>query len=257
MPTVKKAAMADLHDLPPPPLDLLDGASLFLDFDGTLVKLAERPDAVQVDAALTRLIDRLAERLDGRVALVSGRSIDQLDTFLGAAAGAVVIVGSHGAETRLAGGAVVRPERPASLDAATRRFAEQFDARPGVVVETKSLGVGVHYRLDPSAENEAHRLVEAFAADHDLMVQHGKMMVELRLPGQDKGSAIAALSARAPFAGHVPVFIGDDITDETGFVACAARGGAGVLVGPRRGATAARYRLADVAAVHAFLENAE
>jgi trehalose 6-phosphate phosphatase len=255
MSAVKKAAMADPRDLPPPPADLLDGASLFLDFDGTLVELADRPEAVSVDAALGRLLADLGDRLAGRVALVSGRAIVTLDGFLGTAGATLGMVGSHGAETRLAGGAIERPERPPSLDRAVALFTDRFGARDGVVVETKPLGVGLHYRLAPDAGPEAHALVEDFARENALHVQHGKMMVELRLPGHDKGSAIVALLARAPFAGHRPVFLGDDLTDEAGFTACAARGGAGILVGGSR-ATEARYRLPDVAAVHAFLGGA-
>jgi trehalose 6-phosphate phosphatase len=252
MSAVMKAAMATTRDLPPPPAGMLDGASLFLDFDGTLVELADRPDAVAVDTALAGLLDRLAHRLDGRVALVSGRSIDQLDAFLGDASATLGIVGSHGAETRLAGGAIVRPERPASLDDAARVFAERFNKRAGVVIEAKSLGVGLHYRLEPSIEDEAHAVAEAFAAANDLHVQHGKMMVELRLPGHDKGSAIAGLLDRAPFAGHAPVFLGDDVTDEPGFAACTAHNGHGILIGAPR-ESAAAYRLDDVAAVRAWL----
>lgn len=244
--------MADPRDLPPPTADLLDGASLFLDFDGTLVELADRPEAVSVDAALGRLLAGLGDRLGGRVALVSGRAIVTLDGFLGPASATLGMVGSHGAEMRLAGGAIERPERPTALDRAVTLFTDRLGARDGVVIETKPLGVGIHYRLAPDAEPEAHALVEDFARENALQVQHGKMMVELRLPGHDKGSAIIALLARAPFAGHHPIFLGDDLTDETGFAACAARGGAGILVGPLRD-TAARYRLPDVAAVHAFL----
>ncbi|HEX7656599.1 MAG TPA: trehalose-phosphatase, partial [Sphingomonas sp.] len=106
MQTVQKAAMADPRDLPPPPADLLANASLFLDFDGTLVDLADTPDAVAVGRPLADLLDRLLDRLEGRVALVSGRSIAKLDDLLGAHA--LPIVGSHGAETRLAGGAIER-----------------------------------------------------------------------------------------------------------------------------------------------------
>ena len=247
--------MAKPRDLPPPPRALLDDASLFLDFDGTLVELAERPEAVAVDAALAGLLDRVAERLEGRVVLVSGRSIQQLDGFLEGTGATLGIVGSHGAETRLAGGTIVRPNRPASLDAAARLFADAFRGRDGVVIEAKSLGVGLHYRLDPSAKDEAHAIAEAFAAANQLEVQHGKMMVELRLPGHDKGSAIAALMDRAPFAGHAPVFLGDDLTDEPGFVAAADHGGAGILVGPSR-ESAARYRLDGVTAVRDWLGGA-
>jgi trehalose 6-phosphate phosphatase len=123
------------------------------------------------------------------------------------------------------------------------------------VVEEKSLGVGVHYRLDPGVEAEAHALAAKLAEAHDLEVQKGKMMVELRLPGHDKGSAIAAMLSEPPFAECRPVFLGDDLTDEPGFAACAAAGGAGVLVGAPR-ETAAAYRLADVAAVRAWLAEA-
>ena len=240
------------RDLPAPPGDLLHGASLFLDFDGTLVELAQTPDAVAVDDALAALLGTLGDRLEGRVALVSGRSIEQLDGFLGAAAAALGVVGSHGAETRLAGGTIERPERPATLDSAQALFADRFAGREGVVIEPKSLGVGVHYRGAPDVEPEAHALVEDFAREHALHVQHGKMMVELRLPGHDKGAAITALMARAPFAGHSPVFLGDDLTDEPGFVACGRLDGAGILIGSAR-ASAAAYRLDDVAAVRIFL----
>jgi trehalose 6-phosphate phosphatase len=198
------------------------------------------------------LLADLGKRLDGRVALVSGRAIVTLDGFLGGTGAKLGMVGSHGAETRLAGGTIERPERPAVLDRAVALFTDRLGARDGVVIETKPLGVGLHYRLAPDAEPEAHALVEDFARENALEVQHGKMMVELRLPGHDKGSAIVALLARAPFAGHRPVFLGDDLTDEVGFAACAARGGAGILVGEPRD-TEARYRLPDVAAVHAFL----
>jgi trehalose 6-phosphate phosphatase len=249
---VKKAAMAESRDRPAPPAMLLDGASLFLDFDGTLVELAERPEAVAVDAALAGLLDRLAERLEGRVVLVSGRSIQQLDGFLEGIGVAIGLVGSHGAETRLAGGAIVGPDRPASLDAAARLFADAFRGRDGVVIEAKSLGVGLHYRLDPTAEDEAHAIAAAFAAANDLEVQHGKMMVELRLPGHDKGSAILALLDHPPFAGHPPLFLGDDLTDEPGFAVASRRGGTGILVGPPRD-SAARYRLDDVTAARAWL----
>lgn len=247
--------MADTRDLPPPPAALIDGASLFLDFDGTLVELADRPDAVAVDAALGRLLAGIGAQLGGRVALVSGRSIATLDGFLASHGTALGMVGSHGAETRLAGGAIERPERPAALDAALDLFTDRLGARDGVVIEQKPLGVGVHYRLVPEIEREAHVLVEDFARENALDVQHGKMMVELRLPGRDKGSAITALMARAPFAGHRPLFLGDDLTDEPGFAACARLGGAGILIGAYR-ETAAGYRLPDVAAVHAFLRTA-
>ena len=201
------------------------------------------------------MLDRLATRLGERVALVSGRSVAQLDGFLGESSRRLAVVGSHGAETRHIGSAITRPDRPEALDAAQKLIVESFGDRDGVVIEEKSLGVGVHYRLDPRVEEEAHALAAKLAHAHDLEVQKGKMMVELRLPGHDKGSAIAAMLDEPPFAGCRPVFVGDDLTDEPGFAACAAAGGAGVLVGAAR-ETAASYRLPDVAAVRDWLAEA-
>jgi len=234
-----------------PPIGLLAGASLFLDFDGTLVELAERPDAVSIGVGLGPLLQRLMVALDGRVALVSGRSVAQLDELLPGAV-RMTVAGSHGAEIRNIGGTIAGPDRPAALAEASALFTERFTDRHGVVIEDKTLGVAIHYRLDPAVRNEVHALAEQFAQAHVLEIQTGKMLVELRVPGHDKGSAIATLLDRPPFAGHRPLFLGDDVTDETGFVIAAARKGAGILIGPAR-ETAARYRLPDVSAVHAWL----
>jgi trehalose 6-phosphate phosphatase len=241
------------HDLPPPPAGLLDDAGLFLDFDGTLVELAERPDAVVVGDGLRDLLRRAAERLDGRVAIVSGRSIAQIDGFLGDTIAPYAVVGSHGAEIRAAGGATRLPDRPASLIAAERAFAGRFGEDPRVVIEVKTLGVAIHYRGAPEVEQEAHALVEAFAARDGLTSQSGKMMIELRMDGHDKGTAIATLCKDAPFAGHAPVFVGDDLTDEPGMVVAAHHGGAGILIGPMRD-SAATYRFNDVTAFLGWLE---
>jgi trehalose 6-phosphate phosphatase len=234
----------------PPPL--AREATILLDFDGTLVALADRPDAVVVDDALTALLRALIARHQGRVALVSGRSIAQLDGFFGAAAGTFAVIGSHGAEIRHQGTLLSGMARPSALDIAAASFASAFADRPGVVIEEKSLGVAVHYRLDPAAEAPVVATVAAFAKAHALAVQPGKMMVELFLPGHDKGRAIATLMREAPFAGHLPVFAGDDLTDEPGFAVCAALGGAGILVGPER-PTAAGFGLADPEAVRNWL----
>jgi len=236
--------------LMPPPADLLDAASLFLDFDGTLVELADHPDGVVVDSRLTDLLCALGEKLEGRLALVSGRPGEDLAAMLGPDAPSVV--GSHGMEFRWSDGRRERAERPAGLVeslAAMRAFAE---ARPGVVLEDKPLGAAVHYRMNPEHEADAIALGERLAAAHGLYLQHGKMMVEVRSPGGDKGSAIRTLMADPRFAPGRPVFLGDDVTDEPGFSAVALLGGAGILVGPCR-ATDARYRIDDVSGVLGWL----
>jgi trehalose 6-phosphate phosphatase len=236
-----------------PPVDLLDGASLFLDFDGTLVEIAERPDAVVVDARLQMLLHRLVARLDGRVALISGRPAGEVVALFGEQI--VTVVGSHGMEFRWADGRPAAIDRPAGLDAvldAMRRLAAE---RPGLLVEEKPLGIALHFRQAPEAEAASQALAEALAREHGLHLQPGKMMFEVRAPAGDKGTAVRTLMAEPELASTRPVFMGDDHTDEAGLAAAEALGGAGILVGPPR-PTVARYRLDDVEAVLAWLEAA-
>jgi trehalose 6-phosphate phosphatase len=234
-------------------LSRLARAALFLDFDGTLVELADAPDAIAVPSGLEPLLDRLAERLGGRLAIVSGRAVDDLQRHLGASA--VVLSGSHGAELRYGDGRRVPVSAPPGLAAAReemRRFAE---ASAGLLVEEKPAGIALHYRLAPEREGAVADFVEDLAVRSGLALQQGKMVAELRPHGADKGAALRRLMAEPPFAGARPVFVGDDLTDEHAFEAAAALGGEGVLVGPPR-ATAARWRLDDVAGVTGWLEAA-
>lgn len=239
-------------DLPPPPLpDRAD--SLFLDVDGTLVTLAERPDAVTVEPGLTALFARLSISRPGRVALVSGRSVAQLDRMFGDTIHHLAVAGSHGAEQRMPGAGHTLPERSPALEQATSVLSAFADEH-GLIFEAKSLGAALHYRTAPHHADAAGVAAGEVAATHGLVLQRGKMMVEVRLPG-DKGLAIRALMHADAMRGTCPWFLGDDVTDEDGFIAAAALGGAGVLVGEPR-PTAARYRLGDVPAVHAWLEAA-
>ncbi len=236
--------------LPPPPLDPARHAIL-LDFDGTLVDLVDRPDGVVVDQPLIALLGRLGGTFGGRLALVSGRSVAQIEDMLGGAVPGIAVVGSHGAELKL-GSARILPDRPPALIEAERELTAAFAAEKGVIIEIKSLGVAAHYRMAPQHEAAARRIVERFADVDGLVLQEGKMMVELRAGGHDKGTGISALLEHAPFAGAVPVFAGDDVTDEAGLAAVAELGGFGVLVGAERD-TAALCRLENVAAVRDWL----
>jgi trehalose 6-phosphate phosphatase len=146
------------------------------------------------------------------------------------------------------------PVAPALGDA--RAAIHAFAARaPGLLVEDKPASVALHFRGAPEREAEAIALLETLARRTGLVIQAGKMVLELRPPGADKGDALRRLMAEPAFAGKRPVFVGDDLTDEHAFAAAADLGGAGILVGPPR-ATAAVWRLDDVAAVAAWLSNA-
>lgn len=236
--------------LPPPPDLPLGATSLFLDFDGTLVPIAPRPDEVVVDDRLRMLIACLAERLDGRLALVSGRSLAQIRTLFEGITFA--IAGSHGLELALGDGGVVAPPPPplgAVVDAA-KAFAARY---PGVLVEAKPYGVAIHYREAPDAGAACGELAERLAAETGLEIQPGKMVFELRAPGADKGAAVRRLMQHPPLAGGTPIFVGDDLTDEAGFAAALELGGSGILVGRPR-PTAARFALAGVEEALAWLE---
>lgn len=242
-----------MPDSRPPPLSRLAPAALFLDFDGTLVELADAPGSIVVPAELKPLLDALSERLDGRLAIVSGRAVDDLRRHLGDLA--AVLSGSHGAELQYADGHRIPVSAPPGLAEAResiRRFAADAD---GLLVEDKPAGVALHYRLAPKRAEEADAFLESLAASSGLALQRGKMVAELLAHGADKGVALRRLMAEPPFANARPVFVGDDLTDEHGFGAAAALDGEGVLVGPAR-PSAARWRLDGVAEVTSWLEAA-
>lgn len=239
-----------MTELPTPPTALLDGAALFLDFDGTLIELAETPDSITVAPRLSQLLERLRKRLGGRLALVSGRSIADLDRYVSVPG--IPFSGSHGLELRLGDGTRVPLHAPRGLDDVRERVRRFADERAGLLVEDKPVGIALHFRLAPDAARSAADFMERLARESDLIVQHGNMVVELRPAGADKGDAVRALMAQEPFAEARPVFIGDDLTDEHAFAAVAGMGGAGVLVGPLR-ETAALYRLPSVAGVAEWL----
>ncbi len=239
-----------MASLPPPPPDLLDGAALFLDFDGTLVDLADTPDAIQVAPGLTPMLERLRARLDGRLAIVSGRSIADLERHL--PLHGIAFSGSHGLELRLADGTRLPLSVPAGLDATREAVAAFVDGRPGLLIEEKPAGIALHYRLAPQEQAEVEAFMTALGQAHGFTLQSGKMVAELRAHGADKGDAVRAFMMEPVFAATIPVFVGDDLTDEHAFEAVAALGGAGVLVGPAR-STAARYRLPSVEAVAQWL----
>jgi trehalose 6-phosphate phosphatase len=237
----------------PPPLSSLLPASLFLDFDGTLVDLADAPDAIDVAPALTPRLGRLSRRLGGRLAVVSGRAVADLQRHLGECA--FILSGSHGAELRYPDGTCVPVAAPEGLAAARdeiRRFAE---SRPGLLIEEKPAGIALHFRQAPDRGTEAEPLFSRLAAETGLNLLRGKMVLELRPSGSDKGAAVRRLMGEPPFAGTRPLFVGDDVTDEDAFEAAAALRGAGILVGAARD-TAAKWRLSGVRDVALWLDAA-
>lgn len=243
--------MADTD--PYPPTHILAGSALFLDFDGTLVDLADAPDAIRVPGELHLLLHDLAERLDGRLAIVSGRSLADLDRHLPGQT--IAMAGSHGLEVRLADGARLPLAVPSEIDSAREEIRSFASQREGLLVEEKPASIALHFRRAPALGPEVNGFLAELAARSGLELLGGKMVGELRPRGADKGDAVRAFMAEPEFAGARPVFVGDDLTDEHAFAAAAALGGAGVLVGPAR-PTAAAYRIEDVDGVATWLRSA-
>ena len=240
-------------NLQQPPHSLFDGAALFLDFDGTLVELADTPDAIRVSPSLGNLLRRLSLRLHGRLALISGRAIADLEQHLECSG--LAVSGSHGLELRLPDGNHVPLAARHELGEIRERVASLADEAPGLLVENKPFSIALHFRQAPQEEERVTKFLTDLADQTGLSLQRGKMVVELRPPGADKGDAVRAFMSEPGFAGARPLFVGDDLTDEDAFLAAAELGGGGILVGPSRD-TAARWRLEDVAAVSTWLTEA-
>lgn len=237
-----------------PPAPSVDWA-YFLDVDGTLIDLADTPDTVRVDTALLHLIRDLHRRASGALALVSGRSLSDLDRLLGDLR--LPMAGQHGLERRDGQGHIHRqPIPPARLRAIVERLASLRRRHPGLLLEDKGASLAVHYRLAPRLGGYLHRLLGEAARDAagGLELQAGKRVVEIKPAGHDKGGAIGEFMSRHPFSGRTPVFIGDDLTDEHGFTMVNRLGGISIKVGSGR--SQADYRLAGVAAVRAWLSQA-
>lgn len=239
-------------DHPPRPLDL-DRTALFLDLDGTLAPIVARPQDVRPDPRRTDLLERLTDRLEGRLAVVSGRPLHEIDHILEGRVIAVAAV--HGLVRRDARGRVREAPPHPRLDEARSALRAFVADDPGLLVEDKGLSLTLHYRLASHRGQAARDLVEGLARETGLAYQPGDMVAELRTPGASKGDSIRQFMAEAPFAGAAPVFLGDDLTDEHGFFAVRALGGYGILVGPLRRTTAS-YRMENVAAVLDWLEEA-
>lgn len=228
--------------------------ALFLDIDGTLLDLADHPDVVRVDEAERALLAHLSRATGGALALISGRSVAAIDALF--APMRLAAAGQHGLERRDARGGVHRHASPSQeLRRAAARIGAFAARHAGLVLEDKGLNLALHYRLAPQMEGAVHAAMDQAAAELGAAFEllRGKMVVELKPSGRDKGSAIEEFMREAPFAGRRPVFVGDDQTDEYGFMVVNRLGGESVKVGA--GASAARWRIPDAGAVRAWLRS--
>ena len=225
----------------------------FFDVDGTLIDFAASPAGVRLDRSLVRLLERLHQSTGGAVALISGRSIADIDRLFPGPR--LPVAGQHGVERRGASGLVARHAFPSGkLLSVRRQLADAVTRHRGLLLEVKGLSLALHYRRAPRLGGFAHRLVRSLQAriGAEFCVQSGKRVVEMKPTGRHKGIAVLEFMKEEPFRGRTPVFIGDDVTDEYGFAAVNRLDGYSVKVGSGR--TVARWRVQDARAVRAWLE---
>jgi trehalose 6-phosphate phosphatase len=240
--------------LPAPPLPRPGQRwALFLDVDGCLLEFADDPAAVFVSPRLRTLLQALHDRLDGALALVSGRGVKDLDRLFDTPAWA--LAGLHGYELRYGDGRhrelTADPADQARMRAAVQALADRLD---GVQLEDKQHAMALHCRRDPDRLPALRAAAEAVAADlPGYELQPGNLVMEFKPTGMDKGRAVDELMQQPPFAGRTPVYLGDDLTDEHAFDAVNRAGGMSVRVGQRE-PSHARFTLPSPAAVQAWLE---
>ncbi len=212
----------------PPASDPL--LALFLDVDGTLLDIAESPVDVSVPPALTKSLDAAWQALAGALALISGRSIVDLERLFQPLR--LPAAGQHGSEIRLKAEGIVEMMRSEPISDALRREIDSLSFEySGILIEDKGQTIAVHYRANPNVGERLERRLVEMTAHSRLALVRGKMVIELRDPNHTKGSAVAAFMAEPPFIGRLPVFLGDDRTDEDGFAAVERLGGRAMPVG--------------------------
>lgn len=231
----------------------ISGLAVFLDIDGTLLDIAPTPEAVIVPPGLPQALERLSARLDGALALVTGRSVETVDRLLETAG--IAVCGLHGAEQRDAAGRITRPETTEAFERARALLRNRLALLPGTLFEDKGAAIAAHYRLAPDREGEVRALMAELAREvgESWVLQQGKQVVELRPRGRDKGAALTAFMAVKPFRTRRPLAIGDDVTDEAMFAAANGLDGLSVRVGDDGRPSLARGRAASPAAVRAWI----
>ncbi|MEX0405513.1 trehalose-phosphatase [Aquibium sp. LZ166] len=226
--------------------------AFFFDFDGTLAEIVDDPKAVTIGDDVRDALVAIRDAAGGALAVISGREIAAIDRFL--APLTLPVGGAHGSERRGVAGEVHRAAvDPRDLDRLAERVADFARGVPGTTVETKRTSVALHYRRNPSAERNCIAFAEELAGEYaSASLLAGKMVLEFKFSARTKADVIGDFMAEEPFCGRRPVYFGDDVTDEDAFRVLPEWDGLAVKIG--EGPSIARYRLADPAALHAWMK---
>lgn len=238
-----------LHDLAARPLEW----AVFLDIDGTLLEIAETPNAIAVPPALPADLDLLSQHLGGALALVTGRSVAFVDSLFSPIR--FTLAGLHGAEWRHPDGHVRSVVVSSLFEELKRAITDEVGRWPGALVEDKGAAIAVHYRLAPERRHDVEEMMQRYATiiAPDWTLQHGKMVTELRPASANKGNAVEAILACQPFNGRRPIVVGDDLTDEAMFRVANARKGKSIRIGSLSDGTSAHYGISTPADLRRLL----
>src|SRR3954447_5193751 len=213
----------------------LSETAILLDIDGTLLDLMPTPREVWVPPGLAKTLNRLLARTNGALALVSGHSLNDIDLIF--APEQFPAVGGHGAEMRISWDSeAVATHAPPMDKELKRRLATIAKLSPGILLEDKGYSLALHYRLAPHAEKaiyEAVSLIRADLPNAPIEVMPGKCVCEIKHSGFNKATGVLELMTHEPFKGRRPIFIGDDVTDESVFAIMPDLGGLAFSVGRR------------------------
>ncbi|RTZ48204.1 trehalose-phosphatase [Candidimonas sp. SYP-B2681] len=235
-----------------PPRRAFDQLAIFLDLDGTLAPIVPTPDKARVSSATIHLLERIFIACHGALAIVSGRDAAGIERLL--APLRLPYAALHGAELKDPNGEIKTIDVPQDkLSEIVAVVEKAMASLPGTIVERKSLSVALHYRNAPQFQQDIYRLAESALKDHErhFEIQEGKMVIEIKPRHASKGAAIKHFMNMVPFQGRVPVFAGDDLTDEAGFFVVNALNGITIKVG--EGPTIAQWRLDDTEALSTWL----
>jgi trehalose 6-phosphate phosphatase len=233
-----------------PSLAAHDDVALFLDFDGTLVEIAEHPDQVKIDDLTRHALSILFDKLNGALAIVTGRQIEVVDIFL--APLKLPVAGVHGLTRRNAAGRVTATDMAEFVSVAGRRLAPFVQSEAGLLLETKGVSLALHYRARPELEADCLAAFQDAIRDmSDVELKRGKMVIEAKPNIANKGTAVLDFMSEPPFLGRTPCFSGDDVTDEDAFNVVNRLGGLSIKVG--EGETVAKYRAESTSEFLAWL----
>lgn len=231
------------------------GVALFLDIDGTLLEIRDRPKLVKVNDSLKKLLFNLEQRLGGAIAFISGRTILDVDQLFKPLK--LPTSGKHGAERRDPSGQVHIIEcNTSKITSNIIKTLQKFvNNSSGAILEDKKQTVALHYRLNPQIEKQAENLINSLISNHtELELLKGKMVLEIKAKATHKGTAIAQFMKEQPFSGKTPIFFGDDASDEDGFQIINSNNGISVCINPKLNSIA-KFRLETVSSVIDWLEN--